>query len=44
MICSNRRVQPGENDMATTHPDLAREMHVSKNLPLTPQTVVAGTT
>lgn len=43
MTCSNRRVVPGENDMATTHPELALEMDGPKNHPLTPEKVVAGT-
>lgn len=34
---------PGYNDMATTHPLLAAEFDSSKNAPLTPSTVVAGT-
>lgn len=31
LVCANRRVVPGENDMATTHPELAQELHPSKN-------------
>ncbi len=41
--CSNKKVWPGFNDMATTRPDIAAEFHASLNGDLTPQTVVAGT-
>lgn len=34
---------PGYNDMATTHPKLAAEFDLEKNIPFTPLTVVAGT-
>jgi len=40
--CSNRKITVGENDLATTHPDLTVQWHPSKNAPLTPQMVVAG--
>ncbi len=33
----------GHNDMATTHPNLVAEFHPTRNAPLTPSTVVAGT-
>lgn len=40
--CANLVVIAGENDLATTHPELAQEWHPAKNLPLTPQEVRAG--
>ncbi len=42
-FCSNNKVLAGFNDMATTHPELAKEWHPTKNLPLTPKDVIAGT-
>jgi hypothetical protein len=42
-VCSNQKVLTGFNDMATTHPSLAQEWHPTKNLPLTPKEVIAGT-
>lgn len=41
--CSNKKVWGGFNDMATTRPDLAADLHRSRNGELTPQDVVAGT-
>ena len=41
-VCTNRSVQPGDNDLATTHPHLARQWHAIKNAPLTPWAVTAG--
>ncbi len=41
-ICTNRKVQAGENDLATTHSDIARQWHPERNGTLTPQKVVAG--
>lgn len=41
-ICANRRVIPGENDLATTHPYLAVQWHPAKNGTLKPQDTVAG--
>mgnify|MGYP000021231158 CR=1 FL=1 len=41
-VCANRKVTPGENDLAATHPELARQWHPTKNAPLTPHDVVAG--
>lgn len=41
-VCTNRRIIVGENDLATTHPELAAQWHWEKNGPLTPQKVVAG--
>lgn len=40
--CSGHRLQAGLNDLATTHPDLAKEWHPTKNHPLTPQQVRKG--
>jgi superfamily II DNA or RNA helicase len=40
--CSNKVVTP-QNCMATTHPELAKEFHPTKNAPLTSETVVVGT-
>lgn len=37
------KLQVGFNDLATTHPALAQEWHPEKNLPLTPNDVIAGT-
>ncbi len=42
-ICANRRLAPGENDLAATHPELARRWHPDRNGGLTPHDVVAGT-
>ncbi len=41
--CANRQIVPGENDLAATHPDLARQWHPTKNGTLTPRDVLAGT-
>ena len=41
-VCANRVLVPGENDLVTTHPDLARQWHPSRNGALTPQAVTAG--
>lgn len=43
-VCSGRQVETGVNDLATTHPALARQWHPEKNGPLTPQDVSAGST
>jgi hypothetical protein len=40
--CSGRRVLPGFNDIATTHPDLATRWHPTKNGDFTPTDVSAG--
>lgn len=40
--CANKCAVAGINDLATTHPDLAKEWHPTKNGQLTPQQVVAG--
>lgn len=39
--CDNRRVLLGENDLATTHPDLAAQWHPNKNGNLTPTNCTA---
>lgn len=41
-VCANRVLVPGENDLATTHPDLALQWHPSRNRTLTPRAVTAG--
>ena len=41
-VCANRRILPGFNDFATTHPALAAEWHPTKNGNLTPSQVVSG--
>ncbi|MBE6935617.1 MAG: hypothetical protein E7458_03850 [Ruminococcaceae bacterium] len=40
--CSNRRVLPGFNDLATTAPQVAAQWHPERNHGLTPQMVTAG--
>ena len=40
--CSNQKVLPGFNDLATTDPDLATFWHPTKNHPLTPQDITRG--
>ena len=40
--CTNRRVKEGENDLATTHPEIAAQWHPTKNGTRTPQSVVGG--
>jgi hypothetical protein len=42
--CSGLYCWPGFNDLETLEPRLAREFHTTKNLPLTPSTVLARTT
>lgn len=42
-FCSNRRIAVGENDLATTHPEIAAQWHPTKNGTRTPQSVVSGT-
>lgn len=41
-VCSNQKVLTGFNDLATTHPDLAKEWHSTKNDNLKPTDVIAG--
>ena len=40
--CANKMVVAGKNDLETTHPDLAKEWHPTKNGNLKPNEVVAG--
>lgn len=40
--CSNQKVQTGFNDLATTHPQLAKEWNYEKNDSLRPTQIVAG--
>ena len=40
--CSNRKVIRGENDLATTHKDLAKELHPTKNGNITPYNITAS--
>ena len=40
--CSNRVVIAGINDLATTHPEIAKEWHPTKNKNLTPQNITHG--
>ena len=40
--CANKKVLVGYNDLTTTHPDLAKEWHPTKNGTLKPTDVVAG--
>lgn len=42
-VCANRAIQQGDNDLDTTHPELAKQWHPTKNGALTPQDVTAGT-
>lgn len=42
-ICDNKIVLAGFNDLQTTHPELARQWHPSKNEKYAPDSVVAGT-
>lgn len=42
-VCSNHQVLAGFNDLATTRPDLVESWHSEKNLPITPEMVLAGT-
>ena len=43
-ICSGQSILAGYNDLATTNPILAAEWHPTKNMPLTPNLVGAGST
>ena len=40
--CSNQKVLPGFNDLATTHPNLVKEWDSVKNGDFTPKMIVAG--
>lgn len=41
-VCANRVVIPGENDLASTAPELAKQWHPTKNGALTPDQVLSG--
>lgn len=41
-ICANKKIIFGFNDLATTHPELVKEWHPTKNEGLEPKTFVAG--
>lgn len=41
-ICANRVLLPGRNDLATTHPELARQWHPTKNDGVKPRDLMAG--
>ena len=41
-VCANRKILPGFNDLATTHPALAAEWHPIKNGDLTPKKIIYG--
>jgi Probable Zinc-ribbon domain len=41
--CAGKKVLAGFNDLPTTHPKLAQQWHPTKNLPLLPSAIVAGT-
>ncbi|MGM9619259.1 MAG: zinc-ribbon domain-containing protein [Oscillospiraceae bacterium] len=42
-VCANRVLLPGSNDLAATHPEVARQWHPVKNGRLRPENVAAGT-
>lgn len=42
-VCSNRAVEVGVNDLATTHPELAKQWHPTRNGDVRPQSVTYGT-
>lgn len=42
LYCANRSALPGYNDLSTTHPRVARELHPTRNGELTPENIVAG--
>lgn len=41
-VCANRTLAPGENDLASMYPEIARQWHPTKNGALTPRDVVSG--
>ena len=41
-VCTNRVLLRGTNDLASTHPELTKQWHPTKNGALTPRDVVAG--
>ena len=42
-FCSNKKVMPGFNDLATTHSQLAKEWNFDRNTNVDPTDVIAGT-
>ena len=40
--CSNKKLLSGYNDLATTHPEIAKEWDYNKNNGITPSDVMAG--
>jgi len=40
--CNKRKVLRGFNDLATTHPDIAKDMHPTKNGAITPYNITAS--
>lgn len=41
-VCANRTVRKGINDLATTHPQIAKEWNYDKNVKISPNELVAG--
>ena len=41
--CSNQKILTGYNDLATTHPEIAKEWNYAKNVNMDPTNVFAGT-
>lgn len=41
-VCTHRRIVPGDNDLATTRPDLAAQWHPARNGMLKPEDLAAG--
>ena len=42
-FCAHKKLLPGFNDLATTHPEIAKDWHPTKNGLLQPSDVIAGT-
>ncbi|MGN1004299.1 MAG: zinc-ribbon domain-containing protein [Oscillospiraceae bacterium] len=42
-VCAHREILPGDNDLASAHPELARQWHPTRNGTLRPEDVAAGT-
>ena len=42
-VCTSREILPGENDLASVFPELAKQWHPSRNGTLRPEQVVPGT-
>jgi hypothetical protein len=42
-VCANKKIIPGENDLTSSHPELAAEWHPDKNGEFRPENVVSGT-